>query len=268
MYYFDFHTHAFVDKIAERAISSLADTSGIVPETNGTVSGLIKKCDEWGIEKVMILPIATKPSQQSSINNWAAEIMNDRIYCYGTVHPDAPDALEELENIKKIGLFGVKLHCEYQLFYPDDEKMFSIYEKCAELNLPVVFHGGYDPLSPELIRGTPERFANIARAFPDLTIIVAHLGGDRMWDDVEKYLAGKFDNVYFDIAVIADDISDEQAEKIIKMHGADRILFGSDAPWDNPLDEVNLINRISLTDEERELIFCKNAEKLVEIAME
>ena len=267
MYYFDFHTHAFSEKIAEKAMASLAETSGITPKTNGTVSDLLKKCDEYGIEKVMILPIATKPAQQSIINSWAKEIMNERVYAYGSVHPDAEDALDELEHIKQSGLFGVKLHPEYQLFYPDDEKLFPIYEKACELKLPVVFHGGYDPLSPDIIRGTPERFAAIARVFPNLQIIVAHLGGDRLWDDVEKHLAGKFDNVYFDIAVIADDISDEQAQRIIKTHGADRILFGSDIPWDNPLDEVNLINRIELTDEERELIFYKNAEKLIEYAM-
>ena len=78
MYYFDFHTHAFSEKIAEKAMASLAETSGITPETNGTVSDLLKKCDEYGIEKVMILPIATKPAQQSIINSWAKEIMNER----------------------------------------------------------------------------------------------------------------------------------------------------------------------------------------------
>ena len=110
----------------------------------------------------MILPIATKPAQQSIINSWAKEIMNERVYAYGSVHPDAEDALDELEHIKQSGLFGVKLHPEYQLFYPDDEKLFPIYEKACELKLPVVFHGGYDPLSPDIIRGTPERFAAIA----------------------------------------------------------------------------------------------------------
>ena len=267
MYYFDFHTHAFSEKIAQKAMASLAKTSGITPETDGTVKDLLKKCDDFGIQKVLILPIATKPSQQNIINTWAKEVMNDRVYCCGSVHPDADDALEELENIKNMGLFGVKLHPEYQLFYPDDEKLFPIYKKAAELRLPVIFHGGYDPLSPDIIRATPERFAVIAKAFPNLQIVAAHLGADRLWDDVEKYLAGKFDNVYLDTAVIADDISDEQALRIIKTHGADRILFGSDVPWDNPLDEVNLINRIDLSDEERELIFYKNAEKLIEYAM-
>ena len=101
MHYFDFHTHAFTDSLAERAISGLADTSGITPATDGTVSGLRKKMAENGIERAMLLPVATKPSQQTVINNWAAEIMGDGLYCCGSVYPDAEDAAV-------IGLIGKK----------------------------------------------------------------------------------------------------------------------------------------------------------------
>lgn len=263
MYYFDFHTHAFVDAIAERAVASLQKTSGIQPATNGTASGLSKLCRDCGIKKHLILPVATKPSQQTNINNWAAEIQGEDTYCCGSVHPDAEDVLDEIERIKSLGLCGVKLHPEYQLFYPDEEKMLPIYRKAAELGLFVVFHGGWDPLSPDFVRAEPERLAKAAEAVPEMTMIAAHLGGFKLWDDAEKYLAGKYENVYLDVSVTADDVSDEQALRIIKAQGADKVLFGSDAPWDNPMDEINMINRLPLSDEERELICYKNAEKLI-----
>ena len=88
---FDFHTHAFVDSLAERAMSQLADTSDVVPCTDGTVKGLIRTMDKNNIRRAMLLPIATKPSQQRVINDWAASVMNDRLFCCGTVHPDAED---------------------------------------------------------------------------------------------------------------------------------------------------------------------------------
>ena len=142
MRYFDFHTHAFTDALAERAVSGLSETSGITPATDGTVAGLRGKMAENGIDRATLLPVATKPSQQTTINNWAAEIMGDGLYCCGTVHPDAEDAVQEAERIKSLGLCGVKFHSEYQKFAPDEERMFPVYEKIAELDLIAVFHGG------------------------------------------------------------------------------------------------------------------------------
>lgn len=260
---FDFHTHAFVDALAERAVGKLAETSGIEPYTDVTVSELRDAMRKNNIDGCMILPVATKPSQQTAINNWAAEIMGDGIYCCGSIFPDAEDALEEISRIKGLGLYGVKFHPEYQLFYPDEEKMLPIYERIAEEELFAVFHGGYDPLSPDVIRGTPERFAKIARLVPRLTFVAAHLGAMNQWDDVEKHLAGKLENVYFDVGVIAGHISDEQLLRIIRTHGADRILFGSDCPWDNPHNEFEMLERLPLTDDERELIYFRNAERLL-----
>lgn len=265
MKYFDFHTHAFVDTLAERAIAKLAETSDIEPYTNGTIDGLRNAMSINGIERALLLPVATKPSQQLSINNWAAEVMKDGIYCCGSVHPEAEDALAEIERIRNLGLYGIKFHPEYQDFHPDEERMLPIYRKIADEKLFAVFHGGWDPLSRDYIRGTPERFAAAAEKVPQLTFVIAHLGGMNLWDDVEKYLAGKFSNIYFDVSVIAGYISDMQLLRIIRAHGADKILFGSDCPWDNPSEEIKMIDKLPLTDKEKELIFHKNAEKLLDI---
>lgn len=263
MRYFDFHTHAFTDALAPRALGNLSDTSGITPATDGTLSGLRAKMAENGIDRALLLPVATKPSQQTTINNWAAEIMGEGIYCCGTVHPDAEDAVQEVERIKSLGLLGVKFHSEYQHFCPDEERMFSIYEKIASEGLFAVFHGGWDPFSEDMIRATPKSFAVIAGEFPQLTIIAAHLGGMQLWDDIERYTAGRFDNLWFDTGVIARFISDEQLLRIIRMQGADKVLFGSDCPWDDPSHEIAMINRLPLNETEKELIFYKNAERLL-----
>ena len=263
MRYFDFHTHAFTDALAKRAVSGLAQTSGIAPATDGTLDGLRKKLAENNIEYAMLLPIATKPSQQTTINNWAASVMGDGLYCCGTVHPDAEDAVDEIERIKSLELCGVKFHSEYQYFFPDEERMFPIYEKIAELGLLAVFHGGWDPYSKDIIRATPQRFAAVAKTFPKLKIVAAHLGGMGLWDDIEKYTAGRFDNLWFDVSVIARYIEDDQLLRIIRMQSAERVLFGSDCPWDEPANEIAMIERLPLTDEEKELIFYKNAISLL-----
>lgn len=272
MQYFDFHTHAFTDILAERAMSSLkhtaeisanADIRAIAPHTDGTLGGLKKIMAECSISRSMILPIATKPSQQTAINNWASEIMDGNIYCCGTVHPDADDIFQELERIKSLGLCGIKFHSEYQHFRPDEERMIPVYKKIAELGMFAVFHGGYDPLCKDEILASPKSFAYAAEKVPELTLITAHLGGMMMFDEAEEYLAGKFGNVYFDTGMLSGYIDTEQMFRIIKTHGADKILFGSDVPWDNPQNEIDLINSLPLDSEEKEKILFKNAEKLL-----
>lgn len=266
MRYFDFHTHAFADTIAERAVSALADSSGKVPATDGTLSGLKKKMAECSIDRMLLLPVATKPSQQHTINNWAASVMGGGVFCCGTVHPDAEDILDEIERIKSLGLYGVKFHSEYQDFCPDEERMLPVYRKIASCGLFAVFHGGWDPFGTDDVRCTPERMARAVASCPELTFVTAHLGGIYMWDDVERHLAGRFPNLYLDVSVISSmGISDEQVLRIIKMHGADRILFGSDCPWDDPANEIAMIDRLPLTDDEKEKIFFKNAGKLLQL---
>ncbi|MDE6797386.1 MAG: amidohydrolase family protein [Ruminococcus sp.] len=268
MKYFDFHTHAFTDELAPRALSGLSDTSGKTPTTDGTVKGLREIMRKNNIDEFLILPIATKPTQQTTINNWASSVMGDGLYAFGTVHPDSYNAPEEIARIKSLGLYGIKFHSEYQKFCPDDPKMFPIYEKMTEYRLPALFHGGYDPYCDGDIRCTPERMARTVEKFPELTFIVAHSGGLNMWDDVEKYLAGKYDNLYLDLSVIASfDIDKNQLFRIINNHGTDRILFGSDCPWDNPANEINMINSLPLSEDDREKIFFKNAHKLLGLSI-
>jgi len=263
MRYIDFHTHAFTDSLAERAMSRLSGISGITPFTDGTVRDLKRAMAERGISSAVVLPIATKPSQQTDINNWAADTNGSGIICFGSVHPDAEDKAEEVRRIKELGLRGVKFHPEYQRFSPDDERMFPVYEAMSELGLIALFHGGADPYAEGEIRATPRSFAALAGAFPELKIVAAHMGGLMLWDDAEKYLAGKYSNLWFDTGVTGRYIDDDTMLRLIRKQGAERVLFGSDCPWDDPANEIALIERLPLSQDEKEQIFFRNAEKLL-----
>ncbi len=263
----DFHTHAFSDKIVEKAMENLVKTSGVKPYTDGSIKGLLAHMDECGIDKSVLLPIATKPSQQKIINSWANEVMSDRIYPFGSVHPDAEDKLEELENIKNLGLYGVKLHPDYQGFHADDEKAYPIYEKCAQLGLPVLFHAGYDPLSPDKVHGKPKAFAHVHKDFPKLTMILAHLGGMYRWEQVERYIAGSEGEIYLDVSFTAGEIGKKILERIVAKHGCDRILMASDCPWDSPLNEIKMINKLKISEEDKQKILYKNAARLLKISV-
>lgn len=262
----DFHTHAFADVIAERAINRLLSVSSELKNfTDGTAKNLSDKLHEWNVDIGVLLPIATKASQQDIINSWAAETQKNysNIVCFGSVFPFADDAVSQLEKIKATGLHGIKLHPDYQDFFMDDEKVFPVYEKCEELSIPVIFHAGFDPLSPDLIHCTPQMALKVHKKFPEMTMILAHLGGMRLFDEVENLLAGE--GIYFDTAYIKGEISDEQLTRIIRKNGADRILLGSDCPWNPPTYEIEIIKRLPLTQNEKDLIMYKNALRLLKL---
>lgn len=258
----DFHVHAFSEKIAARALSSLSANSGLAPLTDGTLEHTKKRLDEWGVDKAVILSIATKPSQQRLITDWAAGVKSERMLPFGSVHPDAEDVLDELSVIKEKGLYGIKFHPDYQGFKIDDEKMLPIYKRCEELSLPVLFHSGFDYYSPGEIHCTPQRALKVIKAFPHMKIILAHLGANRMWESVLDTLAGVDGQVYFDTA-FTQECDSSLMEKIILRHGADRVLFASDCPWASPVKIKEKIEALHISDDMKDKIFYENALALI-----
>ena len=225
MQYIDFHVHAFADKIAARTIAALSETAWVKPATDGTLSATEEAMRGWGVDGFVLLSIATKPSQHLVCNNWAASAKCDHIFPFGSVHPDGEDVMQELERIKSLGLYGIKLHPDYQHFFVDEPRLFPIYKKCGELGLPIIFHAGLDPVSPSEIHCTPEMAAVILDKFPDTTMIFAHLGGNSFWDDVETTLCGKFGNLWLDTALVGSYVELEQLRRIVEKHGTEQILF-------------------------------------------
>ncbi len=262
MTYIDFHTHAFADSIAARAIEKLSAVSHFTPYSDGTVKGLQKVLAEDGITKAVMLPIATKPSQQHTINDISIALNSDGFICFGSIHPESTDWQEELIRLKYHGIKGIKLHPDYQGFFVDDEKLDKIYSFCEEQGIIIVLHAGFDPLSPELIHCRPQASAKTAKRFPKLKLVLAHLGGMNIFEESLEYLAG-IRNVWLDTAFLAGRIENSLLEAVIMKHGADRILLGSDMPWQRPKDSIKQISSLNISDEEKELIFHKTAENLL-----
>ena len=114
----DFHTHCFPEKIAERAIEKLSfSAGGLYPHTNGSLQSLKGLMAEQGVDKAVVLSIATNAHQQKSVNDFAAFINdNQSIFAFGSVYPYSENVNEELERIKALGLKGIKFHPDYHSF--------------------------------------------------------------------------------------------------------------------------------------------------------
>lgn len=260
----DFHTHIFPDNIAERTIKLLENESNSKAFTNGTLDALKKSMKEAGIDISVVVPVVTRPSQFDTINSFAAAISGrDGIISFGGIHPDCEDCAQKLRRIKDLGLKGIKLHPDYQKTFIDDPKMVNLIKQAVLLDLTVVIHAGLDIGLPDPVHCPPERTANMLKQVDckNARIVLAHMGGYAMWDDVEKYLVGK--NVWFDTSFCLGKIDDGQFIRIIKNHGIRRILFATDSPWDGQKQALEYLRGLQLTEDELEFILCKNAQNLL-----
>ena len=259
----DFHTHCFPDKLASKAMEILRLRSGITrPFHDGTVDGLLSLQKADGVDYSVVLNIATNPKQQKNVNDFAISLKEvDGIIPFGSVHPDSPDALDELSRLSENGIKGVKLHPDYQGYFVDDKKMIPIYEKIAELGLITLFHCGFDIGYPEPVHCTAEALASVLPVFGNAPVVAAHFGGIWSMPETRKYLAGK--NVYLDTAYCYGMLTPRMAKELIDLHGADKILFGSDAPWNAPWQDIELVKCFGLSEEDEKAVLGENARKLL-----
>lgn len=143
----DFHTHAFPDALAPRAISQLAERADIKPETDGTVSSFLSRMDDWGIDRAVVCNIATNARQMDNVNRFADETNKthgDRLTALWSVHPDAETALDTLEQAKAAGVPGIKLHPDYMGYDFDDPVYDPTLDLCSQLGLFIIIHAGFD----------------------------------------------------------------------------------------------------------------------------
>ena len=266
MKYFDTHVHFFPDKLARKALPRLREISGCPTYTDGTRGDTLEKFTQWGCCGGMVLHIATSAHQQTSVNRFAVESQGDGLYCFGSVYPYAENALQAMEEIKASGLYGVKLHPDYQEFFIGDEAALALYAQAEKLGLPVAFHTGVDPLSPHLVHCPPDVLGKIADLFPKLTIIAAHMGGMDMPQEAARHLAKK-PNVYFDTAFASHFLDAAGFTELVKLRGADHVLFATDSPWSTLPAEKALLEAADLTAAEKEAIACKNAQELFGISI-
>lgn len=259
----DFHTHTFPDKIAAASIHSLSKCSGITPHTDGTVAGLRRSMEEEGVDLSVILPVVTRPAQFETVNRVAAMLCEreERLISFGGIHPDCSDVGQKMREIRAMGLKGIKIHPAYQEVYIDDVRYLRILEAAACEDLVVSVHAGVDIGLPEPVYASVERIARAIRAVKPKKFVLAHLGGWKEWDGVEEMLVSE--DVYFDTAFLEDYIDDEQLSRIIRKHGAERILFGTDCPWSGQRESVERLEKLPLSETERELIFSGNAGRLL-----
>ena len=275
----DFHTHTFPEKIAERAISKLAAASGTVPFLDGTNGSPSASGGEYGIDLSVVLPVATNPEKVSHMNEISASLDNkDGLVHFGCLHPECADIEGEVRHIKALGLRGVKIHPVYQGVDIDDDRFVRILSACGEAGLTVVTHAGLDIGFPGVVHCSPKMCRRALLTAGPVTLVLAHMGGWRCWDEVAENIAdtGAYIDTSFSLGRLTPNdgrYSDEELEmlraedfvSIVRAVGAKRVLFGTDSPWGKRDAALRDIKNLPLTADEKELILSVNAKKLLGI---
>ena len=258
----DFHTHAFPDALAERAVTQLLSEADQVRSfLDGKVSSLIASMDAHGVEASVVCSIATKPSQFEPILRWSQEIASDRIIPLASVHPQDPAAVEHIHQIARAGLKGVKMHPYYQDFYLDDPHLYPLFEAIQAEGLLLTMHTGYDFAFERIDRATPKQVADVVERFPEMKLVATHLGGWQQWDDVQRYLLGK--PIYMETSFSIEYLGSERVGQMLLEHPPEYILFGTDSPWTDQGITIAAHKEIDLPEEIRRKYFFENSSKIL-----
>ncbi|HHO48978.1 MAG TPA: amidohydrolase [Desulfobacteraceae bacterium] len=257
----DFHTHAFPDDLAARAIPFLEQEGNVKAWLNGTVADLLRSMDRAGIEKSVICSIATQPRQFRSILEWSKSIRSDRLIPLPSIHPLSENPAEELRIIAVEGFPGIKMHPYYQNFALDTEQMTAIYEALIDNNLMVVMHTGFDIAFPRIPLCDPSRIIKVLNGFPGLKMITTHLGAWDHWDEARRLLIGR--PVYMELSYALDFLDPATARRMIISHPQEYLLFGSDSPWSDQENTLRLLRQLELDPALYRKIVRDNAERLL-----
>ncbi|MHB8118815.1 MAG: amidohydrolase family protein [Methanothrix sp.] len=261
----DFHTHIYPEWVAAKILPAAKKKLKVEVPGTGAPEDLRRMMQAAGVAGSVLLPLAKGREDVSSLNDWILSVSGGKeLTAFGAVHPFMQNLEAELDRLATWGIKGVKVMPLLQEVYPDDPRCDRLFEALIKRKMILVAHAGSDPLDRQEVFGTPERFARTVECYPDLRLVLAHLGGLRMWDDVRRHLLPAGGNVYFDTAYVSFYMGQEEMGELIKDIGPERVIFGSDYPWEEPGRAAQIIASLGLEEAEREAVLWKNAIMLLD----
>lgn len=260
----DFHTHAFPDALAPRALERICQIAlqKISPRTDGTVAGLLRSMRAAGIDRSVLACIVTKPDQFQPILDWCRQLAGTRLVPFPSVHPADPRAPSQVDAIAAAGFHGIKLHPHYQGFHIDDEVCLPIYRRLAANRLILLCHAGQDIAFPEGDQAAPARIRRVLELVPELIFVAPHCGGWHSWDEVERELLGG--PAYLDLSHVFGYLDAERLRRLILAHDPARVLFGSDSPWVDQAQALAQVRALQLPSDLEAAVLGGNAARLLQ----
>ncbi|MCE2528247.1 MAG: amidohydrolase [Acidimicrobiia bacterium] len=156
-------------------------------------------------DKVVVFGMSARPTGISVPKELIAEYVAshpEKLIGWASVNPADDDAIDQLDHcVTDLGLSGLKVGPTYQHFDPTDRSHWPFFRRCSELGIPIMWHQGTTfPANARLRWALPLLLEDVAMAFPDLRMIIAHLG--HPWEEDVIALIRKTPNMYADISAV------------------------------------------------------------------
>lgn len=228
---------------------------------------LVSLMDQNGVDAAIVI---ARPSSQLAIielarlhDTTAAEVGRHRgrlaAFCWAAPRLGPAGIDEARRCLTALGYRGIKLHPAQELFNMDDPDVHGYLALASEFGVPVTVH------TQLAVRGAePWRIVHLARAFPGVQLVLAHLGGDGMMVQTlaAVHIAAEVDNIAVEVSTAVTDpwATFEGPARIL---GPDRVLFGSNAPLHQPALDLLKLDLLDLPVDWKRAILGGNALRLV-----
>jgi hypothetical protein len=228
-----------------------------------TADKLVQRMDQAGIAQAAISGYLNAPGPNpDSLKTIAAAVEKypDRLIGYARMDPWFDDAcVKALEDaVANLGIRGVKLHPAHYTLFPFGALTVKLVQRAGELGLPVLFHCGDEMMC------LPYQIDRLAAQCPDTKIILAHIGGF-FSGDAALNVAERRDNVWVDTSEIPFP---DMVRKALDRLGAEKVLFGTDAPCCDIRLELLKVKLAGLSPHEERLVMCENYARMMGIPLE
>jgi len=197
------------------------------------VFGLQASATDWNIPNELVAAhVALAPS---------------RLLYFTSIDPLLPGYMEELEKChQQQGAVGVKMSPLYQNVHPSDPRCYDIYRYCVKHGLPILFHAGTSFVGgTPLDYSRPVHFDKVAVDFPDLRMVLAHLG--HPWEGETIAVIRRHANVYADLSALYYRPWQfyNSMQLLVEYRAHEKVLFGSDFPFTTTADSITGVRGIN-----------------------
>lgn len=203
-----------------------------------TVEQLLTDMDVANIDKVVLQGIYFQHHENCvAQNNWYIDWCQrypDRLLAFATVQPLAgQQALDEIKRAVDNGLRGIGEILPYaQNHTIDDDAFLAVVELAISLDIPLCLHGA-EPVGhdyPGRAYTPLQDYVWLAEQYPDLKLILAHLGGLLPYYELNPRIQKIMSNVYYDTAAVPLLYQPPVYKSVVDVVGSEKILYGSDYP--------------------------------------
>lgn len=222
------------------------------------INTLLKEMDEQKIQKAVIIPVEEYITVYNEEGNeYILKAVNenrDKFAGFATVNPwYGSKGIEMLKKYLEKGLKGIKLNPSLQGFLLNDRIVYDIVEAAQSYKVPVYFHTG----TP--VHSMPFMLRDVAMSFPKVNFIMGHMGAYDFGNDLITSAKG-MDNIYLDTSLNLSCT----IKMAINNLGADKVIFGSDAPRSTQKFELEKVYTACSNKEDLDKVLGGNIMSLLE----